>query len=178
MTDVAELDAMPAGRAAELFRACCGAARWVEEMVARRPFRTRDAMFSAADEVWRSLDAADWREAFSHHPRIGERTGAVPQSERARAWSGGEQAGMHDAAAELRTALARANAVYEARFGYICIICATGKSAEELLAITRARLENAPLVELRVAEEEQRKITRLRLEKLLETQSRRGGAPT
>jgi OHCU decarboxylase len=177
MTDLAELNAMSADRAAELFRACCSAERWMKEMLARRPFRTRDAMLSAADDVWRSLDEADWREAFSHHPRIGERTSTAPQSERARVWSGGEQAGMHDAAADQRAALAEVNAAYEARFGYICIICATGKSAEELLAITRARLANAPFVELRVAAEEQRKITRLRLEKLLETQSRGGGAP-
>jgi OHCU decarboxylase len=176
MTDVADLDTMPAEHAVKLFRACCGAAHWVEEMLARRPFRTRGVMLSAADDVWRSLDEADWQEAFSHHPRIGERTGAAPQDERARAWSGSEQMGMHDAAAELRAALAEANAAYEARFGYICIICATGKSAEELLAITRARLANAPRVELRVAAEEQRKITRLRLEKLFDTPSGGGGA--
>jgi 2-oxo-4-hydroxy-4-carboxy-5-ureidoimidazoline decarboxylase len=114
------------------------------------------------------LDPADWREAFSHHPRIGERKSAVPQSERGSAWAAGEQAGVERAHGDVRDALAAANREYERRFGYIYIVFATGKSAEDMLALARQRLSNDPDVELRAAAEEQRKITRLRLDKLLD----------
>jgi 2-oxo-4-hydroxy-4-carboxy-5-ureidoimidazoline decarboxylase len=164
---VAELDELPSAQAAELLRACCGASRWVAGMVARRPFHTRDVALDEADDVWWSLDPDDWLEAFAHHPRIGERTGAVPQDARGAAWSAGEQAGVADAGEDVQAALAAANRAYEARFGHIYIVCATGKSAEEMLAIVRTRLANDADTELRVAAEEQRKITRLRLEKLL-----------
>jgi OHCU decarboxylase len=173
MTERTGLDTMPQLRAGELLRACCGSTAWVDGMLARRPFGARDALLRAADEVWKALDTMDWLEAFAHHPRIGESKSAASRGgdERARGWSEGEQAGMRDAATPLRAALARANAAYVARFGYICIICATGKSAEELLAITQARLQNDPATELDVAAEEQRKITALRLDKLVATLS-------
>jgi OHCU decarboxylase len=166
VTTIAEFDALPAHGAAGLLRSCCGAARWVEGMLGRRPFRTLPALLAAADEVWLSLTPDDWLEAFSHHPRIGESRSAATQSDRARGWSSGEQSGMEAADASVRAQLAEAHVAYDARFGYICIICATGKSAGEILAITRSRLSNAPDVELHIAAEEQRKITRLRLEKL------------
>jgi OHCU decarboxylase len=169
VTDVAELNAMPRARAAELLLACCGSRAWVDSMLARRPFASRDTLLRGADEVWNALDAFDWLEAFAHHPRIGESKSAAPQDARARGWSEGEQGGMRDASPQVRAALARANATYVARFGYICIICATGKTADELLAITEARLGNDPATELGIAAEEQRKITRLRLEKLVAT---------
>jgi OHCU decarboxylase len=123
-------------------------------------------LLSAADEVWLSLQESDWLEAFAHHPRIGESRSAVAAGERARSWSSNEQGGLQAADGEVRRQIAEANAAYDARFGYICIISAAGKSAGELLAITRSRLANAADVELRIAAEEQRKITRLRLEKL------------
>ena len=154
-----ELNALPRESAADAFRACCGSSRWVDAMIARRPFASADALYSIADAIWWSLDAADWREAFSHHPRIGDRS--------ATGWASTEQRGAGSATADTRAQLAEANAQYERRFGYIYIVCATGKSAEEMLAIARARLENDPDAEVRVAAEEQRKITRLRLEKLL-----------
>jgi OHCU decarboxylase len=166
---VGRLNALPADAASAELRACCGASRWTDGMVARRPYPSVDAVLDAADEVWRGVDPDDWLEAFAHHPRLGESVAAAAQDERARDWSAREQGSLGDAAAELRVALAAANAAYERRFGYICIICATGKDPEELLAITRARLSNAPEVELRVAAEEQRKITRLRLRKLFHT---------
>jgi OHCU decarboxylase len=166
MTTVAELDALPASEAAELLRSCCGATRWVEGMLARRPYRTLATLLGTADDVWQTLPPDQWLEAFSHHPRIGETHSAAAQSDRARGWSSGEQSGMDAAGASVRQQLAEANAAYDDRFGYICIICASGRSAEEMLAITRSRLSNAPEAELHVAAEEQRKITRLRLEKL------------
>jgi OHCU decarboxylase len=164
---VAELDELPSAQAAELLRACCGAARWVAGMVARRPFHTLDAVLDEADDLWWSLGPDDWLEAFAHHPRVGEGGAATPQDARGAAWSAGEQAGAHDAGADVRAELAAANREYERRFGHIYIVCAMGKSAEEMLAIARTRLANDAEVEVRVAAEEQRKITRLRLEKLL-----------
>jgi OHCU decarboxylase len=168
---VRELNALPRDRATELFRSCCGAERWVATMVERRPFVSTDAVLGQADDAWRSLDADDWREAFAHHPRIGERTSAVPQGVRAAAWSSREQAGIDGAAAGLHDALAAINQEYEQRFGYIYIVCASGKSAEELLSLARERLTNTPATELRVAAEEQRRITRLRLQQLFAEQT-------
>jgi len=129
-------------------------------MIERRSFGSRDAVCNAADEIWKSLDPSDWLEAFAHHPRIGEQTN---NSVAAR-----EQSGVKSADADIRTQLAQINRDYEQRFGYIYIVCATGKSAEEMLATARNRLNNDPATELAVAAEEQRKITQLRLAKLLE----------
>jgi 2-oxo-4-hydroxy-4-carboxy-5-ureidoimidazoline decarboxylase len=165
---VAELDAMPESQAKQVLTACCGASRWVAEMLARRPFKSRAVVLSAADEIWRSLDSDDWQEAFSHHPRIGERQSAKRQSERGSSWAAGEQSEVRRAGDDVRTALPAVNREYEQRFGYIYIVFATGKSAEEMLALARERLRNDPDVELRTAAEEQRKITRLRLDKLLD----------
>ncbi|MFL5605362.1 MAG: 2-oxo-4-hydroxy-4-carboxy-5-ureidoimidazoline decarboxylase, partial [Gemmatimonadaceae bacterium] len=120
MIDVAELDAMPRARAAELLRACCGSKAWVSTTLDRRPFRSRDNLLRVADEVWNGLDAPDWLEAFAHHPRIGESKSAAPQDERARGWSADEQAGVRDVSPAVRAGLARANAAYVKRFGYIC----------------------------------------------------------
>ncbi|HEU5217321.1 MAG TPA: 2-oxo-4-hydroxy-4-carboxy-5-ureidoimidazoline decarboxylase [Gemmatimonadales bacterium] len=163
---MAAFDTMPESEAAELLRSCCGSSRWVKAMVARRPFRSLGALAGAAAEVWRRLAPADWLEAFAHHPRIGERAAPVSQDDRARTWSAGEQAGLESAAGDVRAALAEVNAEYERRFGHGYIVCATGRSAEEMLDLARARLGNDPDVELSVAAGEQGKITRIRLEKL------------
>ena len=165
---VAELDKMTESAAAELLADCCGSSRWVSEMIVSRPFGSRSAVFSAADRIWSSLSASDWVEAFEHHPRIGERTSAVAQGERGAEWSSREQSGIDSAGDDVRKALAEVNQEYERRFGYIYIVCATGKKPEEMLALARKRLRNAAAAEIRVAAEEQRKITRIRLEKLLE----------
>jgi 2-oxo-4-hydroxy-4-carboxy-5-ureidoimidazoline decarboxylase len=165
---VAELDAMPESQAMRLLADCCGASRWVAGMVARRPFRSRAVVLSAADEIWLSLNPGDWREAFSHHPRIGERISGMAQSERGSAWAAGEQSAVERSDENVRSALAAANREYEHRFGHIYIVSATGKGAEEMLALATDRLRNDPDVELRIAAEEQGKITRLRLDKLLD----------
>jgi OHCU decarboxylase len=164
---VAELNAMPEGQAKKVLADCCGASEWVSRMLSRRPFRSRAAVLSAADEIWESLGPPDWREAFSSHPRIGERKSVAPQSARGAAWAAGEQSGVEQAREEVRAQLAAANRKYEHRFGYIFIVFASGKSAEEMLALAHKRLRNDPDVELPIAAEEQRKITRLRLEKML-----------
>ena len=129
-------------------------------MIERRPFGSREAVFTDADEIWKSLDRSDWLEAFTHHPRIGEQT---TNSVAAR-----EQSGVKTADDDIRAQLAQVNRDYEQRFGYIYIVCATGKSAEAMLSIARNRLNNDPSTELAIAAEEQRKITQLRLAKLLE----------
>jgi len=129
-------------------------------MAAARPFVDHAAMIDRADAIWWSLDPQDWLEAFSAHPKIG---GAATTR-----WSAQEQSGMAGAAAATSDRLASANRAYEARFGYIFIICATGKSAEEMLGALEERLGNAPDRELGVAAEEQRKITRLRVAKLVD----------
>ena len=164
---VAAFDALPEEDAAEQLASCCGSGEWVRRMLARRPFDTLDALLGAADDVWWSLPATDWLEAFSHHPRIGERDSAAARPARAADWSADEQRGVGGASDDARAALAEGNREYERRFGHIYLVCATGKTADEMLAFLRARLSNAPATELRVAAGEQAKITRLRLEKLL-----------
>jgi OHCU decarboxylase len=146
---------------------CCGSRRWARTVAEGRPYASVDELLARADEVWWSLDAADWHEAFRSHPRIGERKAEAAQTEREKAWSAGEQSGMGAAADATRRALAEGNREYEERFGWLYIVCATGKSADEMLALLRQRLANDPQTELRAAAEEQRKITRLRLQKLL-----------
>jgi len=166
MTRIAALDDALPGDAAALLRSCCGAEQWVHAMVGERPFETLDTLLAVAEEQWWALTPADWLEAFAHHPRIGERTGARAQDERGAAWSAEEQAGASAASDDVRLALAHANVAYEAKFGYVYIVCAAGKRGDELAALAIERLSNDEDTELHVAAEEQRKITRLRLERL------------
>lgn len=137
---------------------CCGSRRWVAGMLARAPYADMEELFDAAEEVWWSLESADWLEAFAAHPRIGERGDD--------AWSSAEQAGMTSATAATHAALADGNRKYEARFGHVFLICASGRNGSEMLAELERRLRNKPAAELRIAAEEQAKITQLRLEKL------------
>jgi len=137
-------------------------------MTAARPFADVDELLTKADGIWSSLTAEDWLEAFRAHPKIGEKKAPAAQSKEARQWSAQEQSGIRSAAVDTMTALAAGNQDYEQRFGFIFIVCATGKSSEEMLAILQARRQNDAETEIAVAAEEQRKITRLRLEKLLQ----------
>lgn len=142
-----------------LLRSACASTRFAEAVAARAPFNTFDALLAVASDVWLSLGPSDWDEAFAAHPRIGAR--------KAEAREMGEQAGMNRASDDLRIAMEEANRKYEAKFGRIYLVCATGKSAEELLRIATARLENTPEHELKNAVAEQAKITELRLSKLV-----------
>ncbi|HVJ19572.1 MAG TPA: 2-oxo-4-hydroxy-4-carboxy-5-ureidoimidazoline decarboxylase [Polyangiaceae bacterium] len=161
------MNSLPAAEAeAALFR-CCGSSRWVSSMLARRPFATREALLAAADEIWAGLGRADFLEAFSHHPAIGADIAELRKRFAATsAWSSEEQAGAAEADEATLAALRAGNLSYAARFGYIFIVCASGKSAREMLALLEQRLQNAPQIELGVAAAEQAKITKLRLEKL------------
>ncbi|MBZ5611929.1 MAG: 2-oxo-4-hydroxy-4-carboxy-5-ureidoimidazoline decarboxylase [Acidobacteriia bacterium] len=156
---LAELNKLPRYRAEEEFLKCCGSTGWVRAMARRRPFANFERLLQAATEIWRRLDASDWMEAFGAHPRIGDRRPAA-------AWSAEEQSGMNRAATAVATAIEEANQEYFKKFGFIFIICASGKSAEEMLASLRSRMSNPPEEEIRVAAEEQNKITHLRLRKL------------
>ena len=162
------LNALPREAArAELLK-CCGSRNWARQMVDARPFADPAQLFETADRIWWGLDPEDWLEAFRHHPKIGEKRAAAESvAAEARRWSEEEQAGTRLASQQTKEALVEANRVYEQKFGYIFIVCATGKSSEEMLALLRARLGNDDETELRIAAEEQRRITRLRLEKLL-----------
>jgi OHCU decarboxylase len=166
LAGVAAFDMLPDHEAAALLATCCGATEWVHGMTARRPFGTLAVLLQASDELWWSLAPDDWREAFDHHPRIGEQRAAAPQSAEARRWSSDEQRGASVASADVRQALAAGNDEYERRFGHIYLVSAAGRSADELLGMLRSRLTNDPTTELRVAAGEQAKITRLRLQKL------------
>ena len=173
MTSLSDLNALPPRAAETLLSACCGAPAWVKAMLDRRPFSTVDEMLSASDEICARLSPDQWMAAFAHHPRIGERSTAAPVSDAARRWSEGEQSASASSDDDVRREVAEAQRLYELRFGYIFIICASGRSAEEILGELRARLQNAPDVELRAAAEEQRKIARLRLEKLVGSHGQR-----
>jgi OHCU decarboxylase len=147
---------------------CCGSTAWACGMAARRPFRGAGDVLRAAEEAWGGLDGEDWLEAFSRHPQIGESKSATEQTRKEQSWSEQEQSGMSAADDAARGELAELNREYEKRFGYIFIVCAAGKSPEQILASLKSRMGNDPETELKVASQEQRHITRLRLEKLLE----------
>jgi allantoicase len=153
------LNLLPVRQAEAELLACCGSREWAFRVAASRPFATAEELAGVADKVWEALGPADWLEAFAAHPRIGERSTS--------SWSTQEQAGVGGAEAAVLAALAEGNRAYEARFGHVFLVCASGRAAAELLAELRGRLGNDPGAELRVAAEEQRKITRLRLERLL-----------
>ena len=158
---LAELNALSFDAAVREFLRCCGSTKWARAMTTARPFATIEAVHAAADTMTNSLDPSDWLEAFHSHPRIGERATAGAS------WSRDEQAGAHGASDAVRDRLAARNREYEARFGYIFIVCATGRTADEMLADLERRLAHNAGDELSVAAAEQRKITRLRLAKLL-----------
>ena len=161
------LNARPAKEARAALAACCGSARWALQMQKARPFENAAQLLEAADSIWSELGDKDRLEAFRHHPRIGESKTSRKQSAQAKNWAVGEQSIAREAAPETQAALAEANRAYEARFGYIFIVSASGKTSEEILSILRARLANDPETEIRIAAEEQRNIMRLRLEKML-----------
>ena len=161
-----KLDVASVADARTLLMACCGSTRWVDRMLARRPFGSRIGLLTAAREEWNVLDPHDWREAFSQHPKIGDRASLRERFPTTHEQSEKEQAGVAGASDAVLDALADANRAYEDRFGYIFIVCATGKSAEAMLALLRERLSNQPDDELLIAAGEQANITAIRLEAL------------
>jgi OHCU decarboxylase len=159
------LNSLPFGDAHEAFMSCCGSPKWADAMVRARPFPDLNEIACKAEENFDGLAVDDWKEAFAAHPRIGETR--VRGGEHAQRWSQQEQAAAAISSSEVQGKLQQQNEEYYSRFGYIFIICATGKSAEQVLALLKERLQNDPAAELKIAAGEQRKITLLRLQKMM-----------
>jgi OHCU decarboxylase len=164
---LARWNALEREEAAREILPCCGARAWADGMARRRPFGGVAELLEAAREVWRGLTAADWMEAFRSHPRIGESRAAGAATAKSRQWSSEEQQKVTAGDEEVKAALAAGNRSYEERFGRVFIVCATGKSPNEILQILRRRLQNDEASEMREAADEQQQITRLRLRKWL-----------
>jgi 2-oxo-4-hydroxy-4-carboxy-5-ureidoimidazoline decarboxylase len=166
MFDVTGLNSLPEAEARAALLRCCGATRWAEQMAARRPFTSAAELLAAADDIAKTLTPSDWLEAFAAHPKIGDLDSLRSKFAGAAAWSAQEQSSLSSAAEATLRALAAGNQTYESKFGHIFIVCATGKTADEMLALLQQRLSNSPDVELPIATAEQKKITRLRLQRL------------
>ena len=166
-TPLARWNRLPIGEAMRAILPCCGSKGWAQGMVARRPFADEPALLAASNETWRNLTRSDWMEAFHSHPRIGESRPLQSSSAQSVEWSAQEQRNVGDAEATVRIALVDANREYEQRFNRVFIVCATGKSAPEILEILRRRLKNDAETDLHEAAEQQRQITEIRLRKWL-----------
>jgi 2-oxo-4-hydroxy-4-carboxy-5-ureidoimidazoline decarboxylase len=164
---LARWNLLPTDEAAKEILPCCGSRAWARSVASSRPVEDVATLLATSDRIWRDLSAADWLEAFQSHPRIGETRAARESSTRSRDWSSQEQSGAAASNDSLKQALADANREYEHRFHRIFIICATGKSAEEIMSNLRQRLNNDDATELREAAEQQRQIAQIRLRKWL-----------
>ena len=167
---LAEFNSLPAEEAVQQLKLCCGSQKWAVHMAARRPFHVFEALVASAEEVWFSLSKADWLEAFSHHPRIGEKQLREKFASTA-GWAEQEQKGTAGASENILKALANGNLEYEKRFGHVFLICATGKAADEMLFALDKRMNNGPERELKIAAGEQAKITLIRLKKMFGVQA-------
>jgi len=162
-----QFNRLPPAQARQALARCCVSRRWIAQLCAERPFASSDDLYEAAGRIWTGLEKADYLEAFEGHPKIGDPGSLRARYAATKLLAAGEQAGALAADEAELAALAAGNRAYEARFGFIFIVCASGKSAAEMLALLECRLTNAPAKELAIAAAEQAKITRLRLEKLL-----------
>jgi allantoicase len=156
-------------KAAKALLDCCASQKWSQQMADQKPFSSPAALFQAADKIWSELPQEDWLQGFRHHPAIGAKKAKAKQSATASRWSAKEQSTAQSAPPEVLAALAQENKTYATKYGFVFLICATGKTTEDILKALRQRVSNEPEVEVRIAAEEQRKITRLRLEKLLQS---------
>ncbi len=155
---------------AEMFDAifaCCGCSSWAIMLIGNRPFDSVDELKTLSDDIWNNeTQESDWLEAFTHHPKIGDVASLTKKFASTAAWASGEQSGVNTASNLTIEALAKGNTDYEQKFGFIFIVCATGKSAEEILQLLENRLPNDKNTELQIAKNEQNKITHLRIDKL------------
>ena len=165
MVDLAQINAMSEEAAREALIKCCGSAQWVSSMVQARPFASDGELFEKSDAVWFALPESEWLDAFGHHPRIGESQLREKFASTAD-WSAGEQAGVASASEEVIQGLTEGNDAYFEKFGFVFLICATGKSAAEMLHALRQRLPNDRQQELENAAREHSAITKIRLEKI------------
>lgn len=150
----------------EMLTQCCGASSWVGKMMAALPFKSLEQVNELATKYWQDGGPHDWLEAFKHHPKIGDLQSLKKKFASTAAWASGEQAGVHAATEQVLQKLAMGNEAYLQKFGFIFIVCATGKPATEMLALLEGRLPNNPEEELQIAAAEQAKITAIRLKKL------------
>ena len=162
-----KLNTLPQPQLKEELLKCCGSSSWVKMMMAYFPADNMESMLEEAEEIWYECSEDDWKEAFAHHPKIGNVELLTKKFASTAEWASGEQSGVDAGSKETREALAEGNRLYEEKFAYIFIVCATGKSAAEMLELLQGRLQNKPGVEIKIAAAEQNKITKLRLEKLL-----------
>ena len=162
--DLDELNALPAEAAEAALLDCCASPAWAADVAAARPYDDVETLLMTADDVWWAQPPEEWLQAFAAHPRIGERREGDDHHSR---WSRTEQSGAADARRAVLDALAECNGAYEERFGRVYLVFATGKSAEEMLALCNERLDNDPTDELIVAAGEQARITALRLRRLV-----------
>jgi 2-oxo-4-hydroxy-4-carboxy-5-ureidoimidazoline decarboxylase len=165
-----QINAAESDAASYLFRQCCSSESWIERMIAGRPYASRQALLDAADTQWQSLTEADFLQAFDGHPKIGDVSSLKARYANTKTLAAGEQAGVGAADASVIEELARGNQAYQDKFGFIFIVCATGKSAQEMSDLLQARLKNDRATEIENAAEEQRKIFQLRLRQLLVSQ--------
>jgi 2-oxo-4-hydroxy-4-carboxy-5-ureidoimidazoline decarboxylase len=163
-----ELNTLPAPQLKEELTKCCGSSAWVNKMLPFFPADDLVELLEDAEEQWYQCSEEDWKEAFAHHPKIGDIESLKKKFASTAQWASGEQSGVNIASQQTIEALAEGNKQYEKKFGYIFIVCATGKSAEEMSKLLRSRLPNDPGEEIEIAADEQNKITKLRIEKLLE----------
>jgi len=147
---------------------CCGASNWVKKVLDNRPYNNKNSLLELAEKEWFNLAQDDWLEAFQHHPKIGDINSLSKKYANTQKWAEGEQSGVNSASENIIHNLAQGNKDYEEKFGYIFIVCATGKTAQEMLDILNTRLPNNAEEEIKIAIGEQNKITKIRLEKLLE----------
>jgi 2-oxo-4-hydroxy-4-carboxy-5-ureidoimidazoline decarboxylase len=167
---LARWNALAPEQAAEEILPCCGSHAWAKDIAALRPYEDVSALLASSDRIWRRLPVADWMEAFRSHPRIGETRSQRYSSARSAQWSKQEQSRAAESPESLKLALAEGNREYEKRFGRIFIICATGKSAAEILQQLQHRLNNDEASELQEAAEQQRQIIQIRVKKWLRKQ--------
>jgi 2-oxo-4-hydroxy-4-carboxy-5-ureidoimidazoline decarboxylase len=165
---IAEFDHLPAKQKRELLQKCCGSASWIEKMMDAPPAEDLVDLEETAEEKWWECSERDWLQAFEHHPKIGDINSLKEKYANTVEWASNEQSGVNVASDEILIALAKGNDDYEQKFGHIFIVCATGKSAGEMLEILQSRLPNSAEDEIKIAADEQLKITKLRLEKLFE----------
>lgn len=165
-----QLNQLAADEANTAFMQCCVAERWVQGMVAAQPFASVKQLFETADSLWNGLDEADYLQAFEGHPKIGDVTSLKKKYASTKQLAAGEQSSVNQATDDVIQALADGNTAYEQRYGFIFIVCATGKSAADMLALLQARMHNERADEVQNAAAEQAKITQIRINKLLEAQ--------
>ncbi len=165
---IAECDHLPEEKKKELLLQCCGSSAWVNKMLTVFPVEDLVELLEAAEEKWFGCSKEEWKEAFEHHPKIGDTASLKEKFTNTAKWAAAEQSGVNNSNEETLHGLVKANNDYQNKFGFIFIICATGMSAEEMLSELQARLNNNEQEEVEIAAAEQLKITKLRLEKLFE----------